>query len=424
MKQKHGFLLTIATSLLLVSNLVGCKGTTHQVKHSVFLENEDNLDFLYNVTYDDYDWQDVTNWMNSENHINPNQGGFGCSSIHCGDFYGRSFDFCYTDMCEFLVRTPKTKDRFATLGISIADCNLNDEKVQKIIDGSGSQRELLNEKLIPFCLVDGINENGVVCNTNVVPAKDLTPHDGEDKYFTHSTNPGKEDLFYQFMPRYILDNAKSAKDAVELLKNRNITAINKKGEQCDYIGISKLGYELHCMIADKDDTFVIELVDDHMNVVRTGANIMTNFYLSNMSRSGAGFERYEILFDAYEEEQINSVDDMKKLIQKVQYSPCYRTSDCVDCPRWPTEFAGVHVIPEVLKVTFYNAEAICKSIWSNIKDKLQAKYDQTQDPYKRESKTGEEVPWISTHAEVYDIANKSLHLITQEKYNNWVEYKL
>lgn len=431
MKANKLFILALSMPMVL-AGITSC-GAKHTMKHEDFVENQD-LRLLYEVTYNDYSWDDVTNWMNSQENVNPHQGGFGCSSIHYGNYYGRSFDFCLTQMEEFLVRTKNENGHFASLGISIADCNMNKENVEKLNKGEGDEKDLLNEKMIPFCLVDGINENGVVCNTNVVPAKDLIKHEGEDTYHTHSTNPGKEDLFYQFMPRFILDNAKSAKHAVELLKNRNLTSLNKKGNPCDYFGISKMGYELHCMIADKDDTFVIEMVDDEMHVIKSGAEVMTNYYLSSMSPSGAGLERYSILFDdleAWKKDPTKyNIDSMKETIHKVKYSPCYdpnwwsgTLAEDPKCAMWPTEFSGVKLKGvEAEDITFYNAADWCKEHWQdgvvNLKEALQTVTNQITSQLPnikdRPEKLVDGLPWISTHAEVFDIENKSLHLATQE----------
>lgn len=429
MKKSNLFILAIAAPMLL-AGITSCGNSTHKMKHGEFAESPKNLRYLYEVTYDDYSWDDVTKWMNSQKNVNSIQGGFGCSSVHNGNYYGRSFDFCFTTMCEFLVHTPHTSSRFASMGISIANCGLDKEKVENINKGTDDEDLKLHEKMIPFAMVDGINENGVVCNTNVVPAKDLTPHEGEEKYHTHGTNPGKPKLFYQFMPRFILDNAKSAKHAVELLKNRNLSAINGKGALCDYLGVSHMGYELHCMVADKNDTFIIEMVDDEMNIVKSGANVMTNYYLTNTTPSGAGLERYGILFDGYKD--VDSIEKMEALINKVQYGPSYNPewngNDTI-CPMWPTEFSG-STTPTLEAITFYNATDWCTKHWKdgevNMSEKLKTPWEtvkDTKDNDKRAPAVGATVPWISTHAEAYDIENKTLHLTTQEDYE-WKEFKL
>ncbi|MCQ2792174.1 MAG: linear amide C-N hydrolase [Bacilli bacterium] len=426
---KNKFLFTVASSFLLLGGLTSC-GAKHTMKREDFIK-DDKLDYLYDVTYNDYSWDDVTDWMNSKKNVNSNQGGFGCSSIHYDNFYGRSFDFCFTKMNEFLVKTKNENGHFASVGISIADCNLTDDRMQKIIAGTGDEKDKTIEKLIPFGTVDGINENGVVCNTNVVPAHDLDPLEGQTEYHTTGTNPGKPDLFYQFMPRFILDNATSAKHAVQLLKERNLTAVNKKGEVCDLFGVAKMGYELHCMIADKDETYVIEMVDNQMIVLKSGSHVMTNYYLSNMSATGQGFERYAILFDHWQdwnnpnEGEDCSLDAMKVAIHDVMYSEAYNPAlhpkDVKNCPKWPTEFAGSGV-------PFYKAQEECQKRWDEgtLEPALRKNYDRVKDPKtgERYEPTDKNIPWISTHAEVFDIENRTLHLVTQEaEVNDQYDFK-
>lgn len=430
------FVLMFAIPCFVGVSLTGCGNNPkhHNMLRKDFLLANNGLDYLYEVTYNDYSWDDVTEWMNS-GIKNTNSGAFGCSSVHNGNFYGRSFDFFFTDMCEFVIRTNKENGHYASIGVAIGDCNLKKESVNRIQSGQNlTEKDKLDEKLIPFSLVDGINENGVVCNTNVVPAKDLIPHEGEEKYFTHGTNPGKEDLFYQFMPRFILDNAISAKHAVELLKNRNITAMNKNGKQCDYFGVSKMGYELHCMIADRNDTYIVEIVDDNLHVLHSGASIMTNYYLTNPSPSGAGFERYSTLFDNYDEGK--TLEGMKNLIHRVKYSPCYNPNwqEGATHPMWPTEFAGNDIVDKegiTQHLTFYNAQEWFDNNWNDkIANSLQTAYDtvKDKDDTKRATSGGGAVPWISTHASVFDIESRTMHLVTQEKEVNgaydFKEYRL
>lgn len=239
------------------------------------------------------------------------------------------------------------------------------------------------------------------------------------------------------MPRFILDNATSAKHAVELLKNRNLTAVNKDGVVCDYLGVSKMGYELHCMIADKDDTYIIEMMDDYMNIIHSGSNVMTNYYLTNSTPSGAGLERYENLFNVLLDWQKGTecnLSKMKEAIQSVQYSPCYDpqwNGEGTKNAMWPTEFAGCKIINEEgaeEKLTFYNAPKWCEEHWNEIdgnpekglKAQLTRVYNdivipQLKDPTTRPKKLEDGLPWISTHAEVFDIENRTLHLVTQEK---------
>ena len=407
--------LFLSLALVLSLTLFSACGKTekaHHADHSQFVKNEE-LSFLYEVTYYDYDWNDVTEYLEGSAANNASGEAMGCSAVHSGNFFGRSFDYFLLDKPGILLRTEHKDGRFASIGIAGGNFSFDGQKLESINAGNGTADDLLNEKLLPFAMIDGMNENGVICCGNVVPAHDFAAHEGEEEYYTHGTNPGKEDLYYQFVIRYVLDNAKSAEHAVELLRNRNITALNSKGEMRDYQGVGTLGYELHYMIADKDNTYIVELVNDRMSVI--AGDIMTNFYLSYMTPSGVGHERYRILYDNYQD--VHSVSDMKTLIEQVRYSNAYRIDlENQDSAYWPTEMSSQ-------KRPYYETEKWSRENWETVKAKF-GSYNEIVKNEIRSPKGGDGIPWISFHAEVYDIENRTLNLCTQENYDNWVEFKI
>lgn len=75
---------------------------------------------------------------------------------------------------------------------------------------SGVQDEDLKNFALNF-LLDGINEKGVVMESNVVNTENVGG-------FTMHTNPGKEEVVQYFLCRYVLDRAASADEAVEIMK--------------------------------------------------------------------------------------------------------------------------------------------------------------------------------------------------------------
>lgn len=91
--------------------------------------------------------------------------------------------------------------------------------------------------------LDGINDAGVVCNINVVPTG--------DKGRTTGTG-GNYDLCGLSVVRFILDNADSAKDAINKLQSKNIWMPNSGGYDL----------EIHLMVSDGTDTFVVEFVNN------------------------------------------------------------------------------------------------------------------------------------------------------------------
>ena len=143
---------------------------------------------------------------------------------------------------------------------------------------------LFYENHILFC--DGVNEKGVFCELNLL-------YQG-DNGITTGTNPGKSNLCMTTIVRYILDYAKSANHAIELLQKKNIFAPT-----------GAVAGEYHFLIADNENTFEVEFIDNEMIVINNFLNnkpIVTSFYLNGYDGSkeslnlhAQGVERFNIL---------------------------------------------------------------------------------------------------------------------------------
>lgn len=223
------------------------------------------------------------------------------------------------------------------------------ELTKQIMD-AGKAPEIF--KALPAITLDGVNEAGVYCNTNVVPAG--------DKGFTIGTNPGKPNLGQLCTIRFLLDYAESAVNGIKLLNNYNIWAPLKMGEEC------------HIMIADAIGTYVVEFVNNEMHVLsdvegdgfdmlpiynNKPATLMTNFYLTDytggktkavfhgddeaaviatgLTPHAMGLERYDTLLDLYT--AVDSVEKMKTVMDLVRYTKGYdRTTN----PYWYSELTA------------------------------------------------------------------------------------
>ena len=109
--------------------------------------------------------------------------------------------------------------------------------------------------------MDGVNENGVAININVVPS---------DLQHTIGTNPGAKRLCAGVVPRYILDNAKSAEHAISLLMERDIYTIFLS--------------EFHFMISDSKETYIVEMSQNKLVVLKhtyDQETAMANFHVTN-----------------------------------------------------------------------------------------------------------------------------------------------
>lgn len=199
--------------------------------------------------------------------------------------------------------------------------------------------------------VDGINEYGLSCNTNVVPnlSYHLTSKEG--------TNPveGVQNLCSKMVTRYILDHYKTVDEVIEnLISDTNIFFPN--------LG----GYEHHWMVCDSERTVIIEIdpLTGELSFIEPGVTsgyknhkpVMTNFHIShtivdengymtrtnedytacpsNIEDSGAGVERYNLLVSYINETETISLEVAKSIITSLHYSNAYTLTENV----WYTEF--------------------------------------------------------------------------------------
>ena len=389
-------------SLCFVFALMGCGGggtgngvseinrdTETVAQHSEFKKL---ADYLYEVTYTDYDENIIVPFLINDMEKKEETAGGACSSLRSGNFYGRNFDFHFCDMCTFVIKIPKKIGvRFASVGIVSGRPDWTPEFVER-----GMDKDTL--AILPWGTLDGINENGVVCNTNVVPAMDL------DQRLTE-TNPGKPKMYYQFLPRYILDNAESAKQIVEKLDE--LSLVNMKG---DFYNIDKY-MELHCMVADKDNTYVIEVVNGKVNVTEK-EHAMTNFYLTTeRTPHSAGIERYNILNENYEKAG-KSMDDMAEVMQLIKFTNAY------DPNHTPL------ILSDNIAFTAKDGVHIDNSNMNKYIDEIKEnmlKHAKTVKENNRDPKTG---AWQTVHTSVYDIEKRKLRVYVQENYGKYFEYNL
>lgn len=377
--------------------------------------------YLHEITYDDYRYD-------SEYETTKEAEAFGCSSVRKGNFYGRNFDYVYNDTPEFVVhmKANEEKHRFASLGVA-THFGLREGKVN--VNAYDKQLEL-----VPNLTLDGINENGVICSTNVVSMEAKLP-DSDFIPETHPNDPNYQDLHMLFIPRFVLDNATSVDDAVNKLNARNI--------------MGNLNDELflHVMIADKNETRIIEFVpttktDKHFSLEQKVCNetdklpIMTNHYLNHNSKvftndKRFGLERYEILktYRSF----ANSFEDMQALLKKVKFSQAYEyghnavpyNAQSSDVPpisgdlnsEWYSETVSQSEMPDDNK-SYAEWKAFADATYTELK---KAYWDIRE----KELRSTDNHPyWQTTHNSTYDITTGRLEIIVQEEYTKIYRFKL
>lgn len=345
-------------------------------------------DYLYEITYNSLDWEYGKDYM--EKQYTDNSGG--CSSVRKGNFYGRNYDWSYDECAYFVIRVNKSATtKYSSIGMTGGAF----KELTKDFVESGKYTDLY--RVLPFITVDGINECGVVINSNVVPTG--------DKGITTGTTPTetKEDtLCVKMLIRYVLDNFATAQEAVEHIKKHiSVYAPNKE---------NGLKQELHLMVADKDKTYLVEFINNEMvisdmNTTYGGRTYMTNFYLNDttvdasnhinfnsVTDYGAGLERYNIISDGID--SVVDLDTMTSLMYSLYYTNTYLP---LTNPVWRTEFVDKE---KGLKVT------------SSPQD-FEPYINAARQAYLTRTRNG--LLWQTCHSAVYDIENCQLNLLVQEE---------
>ena len=372
--KKQIFFVLAATVAACVGQLTSCgpAKTSESPNHTPLAKV---TDYLYEISYTDLNDSLIPVMSDPSRAFITVEGA--CSSVRNGNFHGRNLDLFYNDMCETVVHVASSANRFASLAV----CGGKAEYTPALMD---SLPEELYD-LLPMIVVDGINENGVVFNVNVVPGEDTAPITG--------TNPRGENLSCALAGRYILDHAESAAHAVELLAERNM--------------MGSFGhYGLHFMISDETETYIVEFIDGKQVYYRgepvANTNIMVNLFatkLPELTPNASGVERYALLQEHYDEGA--TLDGMARLMQRVRYTKAY---DVETNPFWYSEFVGNGV-------TIYSSH---EELMAN----AQASIESCR---RHERGTGF---WQTVNTSVYDIAARKLRLFVQEDYDKHYDFEL
>jgi len=369
-----------------------------------------------------------------------------CSTVRKGNLYGRNFDFVYNQTPDTVIHTPAGNGNYATIcmeggvfetALGLKNLEMTKARLDKILAGAKpNEIETYLLQLLPYIAVDGINEKGVVCCINIAQK-------GSGIGKTTGTNPGATfELHAVLCPSYILNCCATAKEAIETLKGINIWAYDESQ-------IEKIYSEYHFMIADPNETYVVEFRNNKMLVREVSDKpYMTNFNLllsDNTTVSfddkghvkpetiinyagdevtkdwgnGCGIHRYNLIADSYA--KLSGHEDMRSLLDSIAYGQFYKQ------PKpFFDEFVGVTelYIPYIKQVcktdidddfknltikTATNTEAV-DALYSkyNIGEAMQLILDTlTRDNNKA-------MLFQATHSCIYDISAKKLWVKEQE----------
>lgn len=360
-------------------------------------------DYLFEVSYSGVDYKFAYDYFEKSRDYDRGA----CTSVRKNNLYGRNYDWIYNNQAEFIVHNSRHGDKFASIGVAGSVSELTESFVQ-----SGVYSDAY--RILPFRLLDGINEYGVVANINVVPLDK-----GENTAIPLKEN--KVTLSISMVVRYILDSFKSAKEAVEYLRDYATIYFPE--------ALHEMGYEIHLMVLDSERTFLVEFIENKTVVTEMtqGANsrlagkpFMTNFYLSdvifnedgkvftpetqteednafdtnNITLRGSGLERYNLIVD-----YLNSVVDkesMSLLLEALKYTHSYPNSLAPSSPLWYTEFVYDNV-------TVKSAVEEFSHVLSEAEERFST----------RSRDTG--LTWQTVHSSIYDIDTLTLYVKTQEE---------
>lgn len=371
--------------------------------------------FLHYIEFDsfpfDYNFRTI--------HHYPVQSSGKCSAIVKGQYIGRNFDQNFTTMPEFIIKVNSGPNRHASIGLGLH---------QGLREPSCLSYKFRSElNLLPNNMMDGINDCGVFCECNTVHYE---PNWSEWHGITVD-DPEAPTVHMCFLVRYILDNATSAKNAIDLVKKINIVGSNS-------IWLSKDVELLHFLVSDAKDSFMIEFINNQMFVIDYSKYdippLSTNFYLWPILNGeepynlSSGIERFYIMLNNYQKIE-ESVDGLKNFLKSIAFSNFYNPH--YDDPEnfWLSEGAPYSRLKIWWK--YLNQDPLTPDE-QQILDKIMEGLEKFRE---------ENIPWfwhciennlrleltqnhISYHTSVYDTNNKSLTVWSQENYNKLFYFEL
>ena len=296
---------------------------------------------------------------------------FACTSARKGNFHMRNLDLFKDDTATFIVHVPATYRSYKYMGVA---GGLQDYKAGHIKD---------TPDLLPFVIVDGINEHGLVVNINVVPA---------DVVGIVSPKVRGNNVSAIMFPAYVLRHYKTVDDVLQ--------GLNKDFHIYDMAQPGLEHYSFHFMVSDKDQTAIIEH-NAKGEWLACSNNIMVNFNehlrkAYDVEPTGAGIERYKLV-----ESMLPYVQDMESAMdvcEAVKYSQAYTHWG------WISENYG----------------ELCNK-YTNPADIYPAWNAERKVFLSGKRNTG---VWHTMHSVVYNLASKEMLLAIQEDYAKTYARKL
>ncbi|MDO4467914.1 MAG: linear amide C-N hydrolase [Bacillota bacterium] len=349
-------------------------------------------DYLYEVTFYDYDYAFEPTRKFFEKRFKLG----GCSSVQNGMIRGRNYDWTYDEEPAFVIHVPATENRYASVGVA------RSAGMTPALIESGEDFEIL--RLTPYGTLDGMNDQGLTINMNVVNYK-------EKGDFRMKTEDTSDDIFPAMIPRLVLDYAANIEEALELIDQMDVYSMADENE-------------LHFMLTGKTSatnptfkTIAIEFIPDENQVYKMHVidkfvedkEIMTNFHLTDFDGSEEsltehpmGYERYQVLFENYE--MGNTVAGMRELMKKVYYTRAY---DLSDENFWYTEYSKGDLTMKNRGLKNLKGDVCNAGEYEDVIGDM-------VDKFLHRTRSDKAPSWQTVHLSVYDIEHLTLSVIPQE----------
>lgn len=276
---------------------------------------------LFYVEYDDFDF-DIASKLVDERY-RPN-GPF-CSGVRKGNFAGRNFDSYEDYRTVLVVRVGNNCARYSSIGV------LNNFVEHDLLQVIAAQEKNATYSCLPQLVTDGINEKGLLAMNFMVPNAEAS----EDTFKWGGREWGKSAAFTNpfvgktlntvSLNRFVLDNAASVDEAIELI--RGVDWFDP-----DKFTSSGAAASFRWMLSDSQKAAFVECIDNDMKISVTeeisgpsAHTISTNFsqYLfgKGIIQDGAsGYERFDQMVDMYNKES----DGIDHILRSVFVSEKYK----------------------------------------------------------------------------------------------------
>lgn len=379
--------------------------------YDVLIPIQNSGDFLHYIEYSPQNINPSIANNYFKNDINFMNGLGGCSGVFKDGKVLRQFDWTYDESAQFIVRM-NADTRFGVLhnsiGMAFTTPILSRQTMQTILHYGISHPYF---SILPYTLVDGINDAGIYVQSNVVPGEDLVVN----------INYGKQDCCIQMMlVRFLLDRLDKISNLRSVLDELHLYSTNKIN-----------GYGIHLMVADSKKSCIIEFENDHYEI-STRYPLISNFRVNRGFRvhsianedftpkwetvepHGMGVERWKIMSDFLKDPNGSFYD----LRQKLRYTNAY--DDAVEYP-WLTEisYGDRFTTEKAFDVHINGTTSQYYNDYSQAMKTMNEKYQKRSRLAKGTDRT-----WQTVHSCIYDIANLSGQIQIQENDINAWNFKL